>query len=259
MPCAASGTCWNSTEFTSESITVSDLKTPDEPAILSDPVKHGELASHQTGPFGGRIGWGRRPCLLIIDMVEAYFRDGSPLYLDRYDVVDATARLLRTAREGAIPVVYTVLHYDETMRDAGHFVKKAPALNVFRGVDPPLGEIVQALRPDPGELVIPKQYASAFFGTSLSASLASLGADTVVIAGVSTSGCVRASATDALQYGYRPMVVAAATADRTKEFHDNNLRDLDAKYADVIDLDEACAQLARASGWLEHQTDQGER
>ena len=97
--------------------------------------------------------------------------------------------------------------------------------------------------PRPGEVVVVKQYASAFCGTSLSATLVSLGVDTVVIGGVSTSGCVRASATDALQLGFRPMVVRQACGDRTAAVQEANLFDLDAKYADVVDEDEALAHL----------------
>jgi maleamate amidohydrolase len=91
--------------------------------------------------------------------------------------------------------------------------------------------------------VVPKQYASGFFGTSLAATLHAAGVDTVVIAGVSTSGCVRATATDALGHGLRPLVVRQACADRSPELHEQNLRDLDAKYADVVDLAEALGHL----------------
>jgi maleamate amidohydrolase len=91
--------------------------------------------------------------------------------------------------------------------------------------------------------VVVKQYASAFFGTWLASSLNAVGIDTVVISGVSTSGCIRASATDALNHGFRPLVVRQACADRSEALHENNLADLDAKYADVIDLDEAVDRL----------------
>jgi maleamate amidohydrolase len=97
--------------------------------------------------------------------------------------------------------------------------------------------------PETGEPVVVKQYASAFFGTPLASTLHTLGVDTVVIAGVSTSGCVRASAMDALNSGYRPQVVRDACADRSQLLHENNLADLDAKYADVVGLAEALAHL----------------
>jgi nicotinamidase-related amidase len=95
--------------------------------------------------------------------------------------------------------------------------------------------------PAPGEPIVVKQYASAFFGTTLAATLHTAGVDTVVVAGVSTSGCVRASAMDALNSGFRPQVVRQACADRTEALHEANLADLDAKYADVVDLPEALA------------------
>ena len=117
-----------------------------------------------------------------------------------------------------------------------------PALAAFaEDADGGWGELV--LKPAAGEPVIAKQYASAFFGTSLAATLHTAGIDTLVVAGVSTSGCIRATATDALNHGFRPQVVRDACADRTPELHDQNLRDLDAKYADVVDLDEALAHL----------------
>jgi maleamate amidohydrolase len=101
------------------------------------------------------------------------------------------------------------------------------------------------LKPAPGEPVVAKQYASAFSGTSLAATLAVSGVDTLVVCGVSTSGCVRASATDAMAHGLRPMVVGDACADRTTALHEANLADLDAKYADVVTSDAARDALAR--------------
>jgi maleamate amidohydrolase len=119
-----------------------------------------------------------------------------------------------------------------------------PALAAFaEDAEGGWGELV--LAPDPGEPVIAKQYASAFFATSLASTLHARGVDTVVVAGVSTSGCIRASATDALGHGFRPQVVRQACADRTPDLHEQNLRDLDAKYADVVDLPEALLHLRR--------------
>ena len=124
-------------------------------------------------------------------------------------------------------------------------MRKVPALAAFaEDADGGWGELV--LKPAVGEPVIAKQYASAFFGTSLAATLHTAGVDTLVVAGVSTSGCIRATATDALNHGFRPQVVGAACADRTPELHEQNLRDLDAKYADVVDLEEALNHLRGA-------------
>src|SRR6476661_2833676 len=110
-------------------------------------------------------------------------------------------------------------------------------LRVTRDAPGGWGELT--LPAEAGELVVVKQYASAFFGTSLASTLHAAGVDTVVIAGVSTSGCVRATAMDALNAGFRPQVVRDACADRTAALHENNLSDLDAKYADVGGLAEA--------------------
>ncbi len=120
-------------------------------------------------------------------------------------------------------------------------MRKIPALKVFEEGSP-LAEFVPDL-PRPGETVITKQYASAFFGTSLAATLTAAGIDTLYICGLSTSGCIRASATDALQHGFRPLVVSDACGDREPQLHDANLLDLQAKYADVLTLAEALTQL----------------
>ena len=121
-----------------------------------------------------------------------------------------------------------------------------PALAAYLN-DNPLGDFDDALRPEPGEIVVTKQYASAFFGTSLAASLTALGCDTLVVTGFSTSGCVRASALDALQHGFVPYVVREACGDRAPGPHEANLFDLQAKYAEVVGLAEALRLLQQAS------------
>ena len=193
--------------------------------------------------FSGRVGWGATPALLVIDLVRAYTDPAGPFGLpDPARAVAATQQLVDAARAGGHPVVWTVVRYAPGLADGGLFVRKVPALACF-AEDAPGGWGELALRPEPGEPVVVKQYASAFFGTSLASTLHAAGVDTVVLAGVSTSGCVRASAMDALNDGFRPQVVRDACADRTPALHDNNLADLDAKYADVVDLGEALAHL----------------
>jgi maleamate amidohydrolase len=202
-----------------------------------------------TGPhgaaFSGRLGWGARPALLVVDLVRACTEPGGPFLLpDPGPAVAATAALVDAARAGGHPGAWTVVRYTAGLADGGLFVRKVPALAAFADdADGGWGEIAPPLSPAPGEPVVVKQYASAFFGTSLAATLHSAGVDTVVVGGVSTSGCVRASATDALNHGFRPQVVRQACADRSPALHDGNLADLDAKYADVVDLDEAVARL----------------
>jgi len=156
------------------------------------------------------------------------------------------ARLLRVARETGCPVVYTTIEYDAGGRAAAAaFLAKAPALGAFApGTRWP--EIDARIAPLDGEPVLRKLFASAFFGTPLSALLTARGCDTVVVCGASTSGCVRATAIDALQHGYRVIVPRQAVCDRAEGPHEANLFDIDAKYGDVVGLDEAEAAL-RAS------------
>ena len=204
-----------------------------------------------TGPhgtaFSGRVGWGARPAVVVIDLVRAYTEPGGPLLMpDPQPAVRATAALVDAAREAGRPVVWTVVRYSPDLADGGLFVRKVPALAAFaEGAPGGWGGLV--LDPAPGEPVVVKQYASGFAGTSLAPTLHALGVDTLVMAGVSTSGCVRATATDALHHGFRPHVVRQACADRSPELHAGNLADLDAKYADVDDLDTALTRLAAGS------------
>jgi len=194
---------------------------------------------HAIPDFGGRLGWGIRPALVLIDLMRAYFTPSSPLDLGSTAAVEVSSHLLASARDHAIPVIHTAVHYRAGAVDAGLFVRKVGALAMLADDHPAgLRELMPQVAPLDTETVIIKQYASAFFGTSLASTLRSLGVDTVVIAGVSTSGCIRASATDALQHGFAPMVVSDACADRTDELHRSNLRDLGAKYADIVSSDE---------------------
>ncbi|MCZ2839096.1 isochorismatase family protein [Modestobacter sp. VKM Ac-2985] len=193
--------------------------------------------------FSGRVGWGARPAVVVIDLVRAYTEPDGPFGLPSPEsAVAAVTSLVDAARSAGHPVVWTVVRYASDLADGGLFVRKVPALSVFAaGAPGGWGELV--LAPVPGEPVVVKQYASAFFGTSLAPTLYAAGVDTVVLAGVSTSGCVRATAMDALNSGFRPQVVRQACADRTPAVHENNLADLDAKYADVVDLSEALTHL----------------
>lgn len=198
-----------------------------------------------TTPFGGGLGWGARPALVLIDMMRAYFTPGSPFDLGSPAAVEGCSRLLEAARSHGIPVLHTRVAYAPDLSDGGLFVQKVPALAALNSE---LGTFVPELEPAPGEVVVVKQYASAFFGTSLAATLTARGIDTTVIAGVSTSGCVRASATDAMQHGFRPIVAADACGDRTAAVHDANLYDLQAKYADVVSVADVVARFTGSSG-----------
>jgi maleamate amidohydrolase len=181
--------------------------------------------------------------VVVIDLVRAYTQPDGPFALpDAAAAVEATTELVETAREKDVPVFWTVVRYAPGLADGGLFVRKVPALACFAAdAEGSWGDL--ALEPEAGEVVVVKQYASAFFGTSLASTLHAAGVDTLVLAGVSTSGCVRATAMDALNSGFSPQVVRQACADRTTALHDGNLADVDAKYADVIDLAEALDRL----------------
>jgi maleamate amidohydrolase len=197
--------------------------------------------------FGSRIGFGARPCVVVVDMVRAYVTEGEPFWAPVYDaVVEANQRVVDVARDGGVPVAWTTLALDETEWDSGWFMHKVPSLREYVR-RPELAGFDARLQPAAGELVVRKQFASSFFGTSLGSALTRLGVDTVVITGVSTSGCVRATAVDALQFGYRPIVVAEAVGDRDTDAHRQALYDLQAKYADVESVSTVVDALRRGA------------
>lgn len=195
-----------------------------------------DAANRQRG-FEGRLQPGRSPALLIVDFVKAYTTPGSPLYAPVESAHAAAVELLRLCRELSIPVIHTNVAYRAGGRDGGVFFRKVPALKCFeQGAHPELAAFAEGLEPRPGEVLVTKQYASAFFGTSLAATLTASRVDTLLIAGVSTSGCIRATTVDCCQHGFVPLVVRDAVGDRTSAVHDANLFDMQAKYAEVIAL-----------------------
>jgi len=201
-------------------------------------------ADYAQAGFGNRLGWGKRPALLIIDFVNAYLDPSCPLYAGVEKVRGQAATLLLAARAAGLPVLHTNVAYTPGGIDGGVFFRKVKALSCFeRGLHPHWAAFAPGLEPAAGEPVITKQYASAFFGTSLASTLTSSRIDTLLIAGLSTSGCVRASALDACQHGFIPLVVRDAVGDRDTRVHEANLFDLNAKYADVIGLEEAVTRL----------------
>ncbi|MBS0395776.1 MAG: isochorismatase family protein, partial [Proteobacteria bacterium] len=155
--------------------------------------------NYARGGFLQPLEPGRRPALLLIDLVQAYFVEGSPLYGGEgcRAALEGARALLGAARAAGIPVVHTNVAFQSGGRDGGVFRRKVPALAVFeRGANPALAAFAAGVEPAAGETLITKQYASAFFATSLASTLTALGVDTLLIGGVSTSGCVRASAVD---------------------------------------------------------------
>jgi len=192
------------------------------------------LDHNYKGAFDGSLGFGGSPALILIDLVEAYFAKDSPLYAGVEDCLASALRVRDAARNAGIPVIYTNVVYQADGADGGVFFRKVPALEVFIKGNP-LGDWPDGLEPGDDEIVISKQYASAFFGTSLAATLTASGIDTLIITGVSTSGCVRATCIDAIQNGFVPIVVKDACGDRHEAPHEANLFDMQAKYGDVVD------------------------
>ncbi|WP_326821056.1 isochorismatase family protein [Streptosporangium sp. NBC_01756] len=193
--------------------------------------------------FGGTLPFGERPALVLIDLMRAYFEPGAELYLGSRACLDAAARTLAAARAADVPVIHTRVAFGPGGVDGGLFFRKVAPLRHLVG-DGPLGALMPEVAPLPGELVIVKQYASAFFGTTLASTLTALRADTLLITGVSTSGCVRATAVDAVQHGFVPVVVRQAVGDRDPRPHEANLFDIQAKYGEVWDDTRVIARLA---------------
>ncbi len=192
--------------------------------------------------FNRRLGFGDRPAVMIVDMCRAYFTEGSPLDLGDRSAITGCVALVEAARATGTPVIWTRVEFEPGGADGGVFYRKVGALSSFdRGN--PLADWLPELTPEPDDVVITKQAASSFFGTDLAERLTADGIDTVVIGGVSTSGCVRATALDACQHDLVPIVVPEACGDRTPSVHDASLFDLDAKYADVEPLDVVLAHL----------------
>lgn len=201
---------------------------------------------YQQRGFANRVGFGEKPALLIIDFICGFTDAACPLGSNLDAEVAATGRLLDEFRSRNLPVHFTTTAYDEAMISAGVFVRKVPSLAHLK-FGSNWVEIDERLKPQAGEVVWTKHYASAFFGTALASALAAQKTDTLIIAGCTTSGCVRASAVDACQHGFRANIVRECVGDRSQAAHEANLFDLDAKYADVVGLKEVQKYLSESS------------
>lgn len=183
--------------------------------------------------YNHNLGYGQRPALILIDFVQAYFEPDCALFADVDAALASALRVRNAARAAGIPVIYTNVVYHPSMIDGGRFAEKVLPLQCFTAGNP-LGDWPQGLAPAPEELIISKQYPSAFFGTSLASTLTAAGIDSLIITGLTTSGCVRASTVDCVSHGFIPVVVGDACGDRHRDPHEANLFDLQAKYADVV-------------------------
>ena len=196
--------------------------------------------------LGESITMGSRPAVLVVDFSCGFTDPECALGSDLTPQVEATRRLLDTAREKGLPVIFTTIGFEPSLKDGGLWLQKVPSLG-----DLQLGghwvEIDPRLAPRPDETVIVKKGASAFFGTNLAAILISQGIDSVVLCGATTSGCIRGTAIDLLQYGFPTLVPRECVGDRAQAPHDANMFDIQAKYADVVSLDEALAYVESVS------------
>lgn len=192
-------------------------------------------AKNYAGVWDGKLGFGKKTALLVIDLLQGYTLKGAPLFAP--GVVKAVAEmppLLKLARAKKMPIIHTrVLYNPSDFIDGGVWIRKAPVLKSLVPGNK-YAQFCKGVEPKKGELVIVKNYASCFFGTSLAATLTAMGVDTVLITGCTTSGCIRASAVDAVQNGFRPIVIRECVGDRHDGPHEANLFDINAKYGDVI-------------------------
>jgi maleamate amidohydrolase len=194
--------------------------------------------------LGESVTMGSRPAVLVVDFSCGFTDPECALGSDLSAEVEATRRLLDAAREKGLPVIFTTIGFEPSLKDGGLWLQKVPSLG-----DLQLGgrwvEIDPRLDRQPEETVIVKKGASAFFGTNLASVLIAQGIDSVIMCGATTSGCVRATAIDLLQYGFPTLVPRECVGDRAQAPHDANLFDIQAKYADVVPLEEALAYMEK--------------
>jgi maleamate amidohydrolase len=202
--------------------------------MSSEPIEALDANYARAGYHASQV-WGRRPALILIDFAEAYYDPTAPLFGGDgcKTALESALRLRETARACGLPVILTEVKYRKGGLNGGVFFRKARPLSCF--VE---GESTQAfaegLVPYEDEIVVTKQYPSSFFGTSLAAMLTAAGVDTLVLTGVTTSGCVRATCVDSMSHGFITLVAREAVGDRDPRPHEANLYDMSAKYADVV-------------------------
>lgn len=211
---------------------------------MSDDVLSDLKAAFQANGLAGRMGVGARPALVVVDIQRGFTDPRSPLGARADDTVAAIRELVDAARGAGVPVVYTICVWAEV---AEAWSRKLPAQrDLVAGSE--WVELDPGLDPRDGELLIEKHFASAFFGTDLHAYLAELAVDTIIVTGMTTSGCVRATVVDGCSHGYNVVVPREAVADRAEAPHTMSLFDMDAKYADVLTGAEVCRYLASLAG-----------
>lgn len=191
--------------------------------------------SNYAGVWDNRVGFGDTPALIVIDFMKGYTTEGSPLFAPGVvTAVRESVDLLGAARAAKIPVFHTIVRYNPiTFAEGGVWIRKAPVLKCLIEGNP-YAQTCDEVLPAPDETVITKHYASVFYGTTLAAMLTVKRVDTAILIGCSTSGCIRASAVDAVQHGFRTMVARDCVGDRHPDVHEANLFDINSKYGDVV-------------------------
>ena len=211
-----------------------------------DTIFDADTGVYRERGFQRRVGFGRRPALLHIDLANAWTRPGHAFSCDGMDtIIPAVQALNEAGRAKGVPIVYTTTAYADVSgpnSDMGLWVHKIPVELLQLGTDDV--EIDERIAPQPGELVIVKKRASGFHGTHLSSYLNAQGVDTVILTGVTMAGCVRHSTEDAIAEGFRPIVVREAVGDRVPGVVEWNLFDIDAKFGDVEPLERVLEYLA---------------
>jgi maleamate amidohydrolase len=197
--------------------------------------------------LGQSVTLGSHPAVLVVDFSCGFTDPECTLGADMSEQVEATKRVLDAARARSLPVVFTTIGYEPSLKDGGLWLQKVPSLGDLQ-VGGRWVEIDARLEPRADETIVLKKGASAFFGTNLASILISQGVDSVVLCGATTSGCIRATAIDLLQYGYPTLVPRECVADRAQAPHEANLFDINAKYADVVAIEEALDYLESVPG-----------
>ena len=196
--------------------------------------------------YDNAIGFGQSPALILVDFVQAYFEPSCELYADVDSALASALRIRELAAQKGVPVIFTNVVYQQGGADGGVFYKKVKQLRHFQQGEP-MGAWPEGLTPKENELVISKQYPSAFFGTSLASTLTAKGVDSLIITGLTTSGCIRATCIDCVSSGFIPIVVADACGDRHPDPHNANLFDMNAKYGDVVSEQQVIEYLEKNS------------
>jgi maleamate amidohydrolase len=201
---------------------------------------------YERARLGQSVPLGARPAILVVDFSRGFTDPESTMGSELTREVEATNRLLAAAREREIPVIFTTIGFEPNMKDGSLWLEKAPGLGELI-IGSKWVEIDPRLERRDEETVILKKGASAFFGTNLPSILVSQGVDTIIMCGATTSGCIRATAIDLLQYGYPTLVPRECVGDRAQAPHEANLVDIQAKYADVVSIEDALAYIESVS------------